>query len=211
MSELHLPKHHLIALEPQPFFPYTDLSDDNSDMLREILAHGNAARTGLQAQSEHLAEAQRYIHYIADFALKLSGIATRYDEDELAAFSHGFATFETINIVVKPTGMYDMAAARRAVHQLFVDSTDGTELELQEMIAAAREGRDIQEISRDRALADIELAERHAAWAERQPNTYDVVVNVGARRGETIRALHARTMGAAIAYTLETGALDAAS
>ena len=39
---------------------------------------------------------------------------------------------------------------------------------------------------------------------------HDVMVTVGERRGETLRALQARTMGASIAYQLETGALDAA-
>ena len=211
MKEFQFLNKRVIKLEKQPLFPYTDLNTNNTDMLREILSQSKTARASLAGQQEHLADAQRYLHYVADQALKASGVATRYDEDELAAFSHGFATFEAINMIVKPTDIFDAAAARRAVHRLFVDTTDSIELEFREMIDAREEGRPERPITRDRELVEIELINGHATWAEKQPNTHEVVLTVGERQGESLRALRARTMGAAIAYQLETGALDAAS
>lgn len=210
MSELHIPRKEVIQLEPQPFFPYTDLTNKNSQALSELLTRSNTMRHGLQAQGEHLEPAQRYIHMLSDLALKATGVATRYDETELRAFSHGFATFELVNMTLKPTQLYDAQAARSAVSKLFADTRSSDELEFEELIIADREGRDPLAIHRDRPLVEIELAERHAKWAKQQPNMYDVMVTVGERRGETIRALQARTMGATIAYQLETGALDAA-
>ena len=211
MNELYLPKKHFIKLEPQPLFPHTDLSDDNTDMLKEILVNNNDSKSGLQAQGERLSKAQRYIHYVADLALKLSGIATRYDEDELAAFSHGFGTFEAINMIMKPTRMHNMEAARQAVHELFVDTSDGVELEHKELLLATREQREPLPVRRERPFVEAELAERRAKWMEERPNTYDVIVEVGTKHSESMRALQARAMGAAIAHQLEVGKLDEAA
>lgn len=211
MDKLYIPtKRPIIKLETQPDFPRTDLSENNTDMLKEVLINGDA-REGLRAHAEQLEEAQRYIHLIGDRAMKVLGVKARYDEDELRSFSHGFASFETISAVVQPPRLYDMKAAMRAVHELFVDTTDGVELEHRELILAMAENRDPQPIQRDRPFVEFELADRHSAWASQNPNTYDVIVEIGNKRSEKMRQIHARTMGAHVAYLLQASMLDEAA
>lgn len=203
MDKLYVPpKRPLIKLEIQPDFPRADLTENNADMLKELLIRGSG-HEGLDAHAEQLEAAQRYIHLIGNRAMAFLGVKTRYDEDELRSFSHGFASLETISAVVQPPRVYDIQAAMRAVHEIFVDTTDGIELEHKELLLATTEGREPQPIVRERPLVDVELADRHTAWAQQNPNTYDVIVEIGSQKSEKVRQIHARTMGAHVAYLLQ--------
>jgi hypothetical protein len=203
MSELFLPKNTLIKLDEQPEFPRTDLNENNTEMLKHVLH----SHEGLIAQGNHLRPYQGYIHMIADFALKASGIKTRYAEDELQAFSQGFATFETIHIAVHPPQVYDIAIARKKVQKIFMPpALDPLDIELAEMTGTPGpvfpEGTVFS--------PELELAERHGRWTTQLPNTFDVIVSLGERQRETMEQIHARTAGAHIAYQLATEDLDAA-
>lgn len=200
MSELHRPNGNLIRLELQPDFPNEDLTDNNASML----AYQLQSEAGLLAQSEQLQQHQRYVHLIADRALKFLGIKTDYAEEELFSFSHGFASFETISDVVRPPHVYDMHLARQRVEQLFVDTRDFFDIEIEEFNRAMDEGRDPQPPSRDRPAPELELANRHGILPEHFPNTYDVIVGIGEARHETTSQLQIRTAGAQLAYSLQS-------
>lgn len=203
MSELITPKRHVVKLDHQPAFPQTDLTESNTDMLKFILASSK----GMEAQGEHLKPYQGYIHLIADYALKLSGIKTRYSEDELVAFSQGFASFETINMMVHPPRLYDTQIAQQKVRKLFVPpELDPFELEVAELLGTT----DSYQPEPIIFAPELELAERQSDWSQNLPNTFDVVVNLGEKRRETMEQIHARTAGAHIAYQLATEDLDAA-
>lgn len=203
MEKLILPNKNVVKLEQQPEFPRTDLNSNNTDMLKYILAESS----GLESQSEHLIPYQGYIHQIADYALKMSGVNTRYSEDELAAFSRGFASFETINLMVHPPRLYDIQTAQRKVRQLFLPPEhDPFELEAAELLGTA----DTYQPQATAFFPEIELAERQNQWHEKLPNTLDVIVDLGEKRHETMEQIHARAAGAHIAYQLASEELDAA-
>ena len=201
MAELYFPKNNVIKLEHQPQFPKSDLSDNNANMLPHIL---NSSE-GLVAQGDHLRPYQGYIHLIADYALKLSGVKTRYSEDELISFSQGFASFETINLMVHPPRIYDIHTARKKVTKLFMPpQLDPFELEVSKILGTADSYQAEQAIF----TPEIELAERQQDWSQKLPNTFDVIVDLGDKRHETMEQIHARTAGAHIAYQLATEDLD---
>lgn len=207
MNELHIHNSHkLIQLDYQNDFPDVDLSESNAHMLKYLLR----AEPGVIAKGIELEQHQRYIHMIADQALKLSGIETRYAEEELRAFSHGFASFETINDLVHPARLYSIAKARQTVAQLFVDTRDGFELEVEELYRADKEGREPLPASRDKPLLAVELSERQAHWQATHPNTWSTVLEVGTYYNEDLLQLQARSAGAHVAYLLQHPPLDVA-
>lgn len=203
MNELYTPPHHIATLKHQPEFPHTDLTEDNAEMLKHVLQ----SSAGMIAQGEHLKPYQGYIHLIADYALRLSGVKTRYSEDELVAFSHGFASFETINLMVHPPVIYNTHHAQRKVRQLLLPpELDPFELEVAELLGTT----DSYITPETMFIPEIEIAERQQAWQEKLPHTFDVVVELGERRHETMEQIHARTAGAHIAFQLASEELDAA-
>lgn len=206
MNELYVPISHIIKLQLQPDFPQEDLSDDNVEMLDFQLSKDE----GLTAYAEQLQHHQRQIHLIADRALKVLGIKTRYAEGELFAFSHGFASFETINDLVHPPRLYNMQLARSRVEQLFVDTRSFFEIEFEELQRSLDENRDMLPVSHDRPAPELELANRHNILPNNHPNTYGVILKLGETRDESMAQLQARTAGAALAYSFQTEDLDAA-
>lgn len=206
MSELYIPKPHVIKLEMQPNFPQEDLNNDNTEVLDFQLQQDK----GLTVYSEQLQHHQRQVHLVADRALKALGIKTRYAEEELFAFSHGFASFEVINDLVHPPRLYNMQLARQRVEKLFVDTRDFFEIELEEFERSLVEGRAPLPVSRDRLAPELELANRHSVLANSRPNTYGVILKLGETRAESMAELQARTAGANLAYSFQSEDLDAA-
>lgn len=203
MTELYIPRNNIVKLEHQPEFPQADLTEDNADMLKHVLG----SSSGLVAQGEHLKPYQGYIHLIADYALKLSGAETRYSEDELDAFSQGFASFETINIMVHPPRLYNIALAREKVRELLLPpELDPFELEVAELLGTPVD----QSLQVGTFVPELELAERQNVWQQKLPNAFDVIVDLGEKRHETMEQIHARTAGAHIAYQLAAEEPDAA-
>lgn len=203
MNELFIPKKNIAKLEHQPEFPLSDLTGNNTDMLKYVLGSDQ----GLAAQGDHLKPYQRYIHLIADYALKMSGVKTRYSEDELTAFSHGFASFETINSMVHPPRIYNMNIAQKKVRQLLLPpELDPFELEVSELLGTSDSYLPQTVVF----TPELELAERQNDWQQKLPNAFDVIVDLGEKRQETMKQIHARTAGAHIAYQLATEDLDAA-
>ena len=201
MNERSIFSQKLIKLEHQPDFPRADLNTNNADMLKYVLG----SEEGVVAHGEHLKPFHSYIHSIADRALKMSGVKTRYSEDELVAFSQGFASFEAINLLVRPPRLFNMQAAQKRVqHLLLSPEFDPFELEAAELLGTADDyASRIAHFS-----PEIELSERQHKWQQDLPNTHDVIVEIGERRHETMEQLHARTAGAHIAYQLVAKDLD---
>lgn len=205
MSELHIPNKRLIKLELQPDFPAVDLNDNNTHMFKQILR----TEDGLAAYSEQLQDKQRYIHMIADRALNIMGIKTRYEQGELAAFSRGFASFETINDIVHPPRAYDIKTASARVAELLIDTRDSLEIEMELLITTPADATP-PPFTRDKPTAEFELADSQQTWTQNYPNTYEVIVDLGDKQEENMRELHARTAGAHLAYRLQQRDLDAA-
>lgn len=129
--------------------------------------------------AEHLKESLRPVHITGHQALEICGISIDYAQREYDAFCEGFAAFEYALTLVRPT-LYDGDTAVRQTKQLFIDGAD---------------------------LADLELADKYKLWQKLNPNTYGVILNAGIREGETIKQLHARSIGASIASALQDDGL----
>lgn len=203
MSELffHDAESKIIRLRMQPNFPHEDLNDDNVAMLKYILRQ----EEGLDAHVEQLQHSQRQIHLIANRALHFLGIATRYAEEELWSFSHGFASFEIINDLVHQPRAYNTSTATQRIDQLFVDTRSFFEHQIEE---TQRANTASFAPTRDRPAPELELALEHNALANELPNAYDLVIDLGATRGETMAQLQVRTMGAQLARSFQAPNLD---
>lgn len=116
---------NLIFFEKQPHFPMEDLTDSNAEMLKYTLDHN----PGVDAYAEFLQQHQRYVHKIADQALRSMGIQTSYTPDELYSFSHGFSGFEAISTMVKEPQAYDNLTATSRVAEYFIDTSPSAEPE----------------------------------------------------------------------------------
>lgn len=208
MSELYIPKQQsYVNLEFQPDFPQVDLSEDNADMLKFYLSR----EPGLYAQAEHLQHYQKSIYTLANQALKILQIETHYEPSELAAFSHGFASFEIINDLVHPPRIYDMNLARAQARRLFISPEDTFELELAHLIENNGNLPATPPSVLPTNAVEFELADRHAKWVEEYPHTNDVIVKFGEEREETIAQLHSRMIGAHFAFQLQHQDLDVTS
>lgn len=194
----------IISLQMQPNFPHEDLSDNNTAILEYILQTDD----GLDAHAERLQHSQRQIHLIANRALQILGIKTRYAEEELLSFSRGFAGFEIINDLVHPPRTYDMSLARHRVEKLFIDTRDFFELQLEEFYHSQSEHRPFVTVTRDRPAPELELANQHTTLARNLPNTYGVLIQLGTAHNENMAQLQTRTMGAQLAHSLQASDLD---
>lgn len=205
MHEIHQPssshgeKKPLITLDFQPDFPNEDLTENNALYLRYLLAD----EPGVIARANEIAPHQRHIHALADSAMRLLNITTNYDPSELAAFSHGFASFETMNDLVHQPRIYDIKPAHARIAALFVDTRSLLEIETEELLSAVAEERDIQPVSHDKLAPEVDLANRHSILPDYFPNTYDVVIALGEARDETPEQLQMRAAGAQIAHSLQ--------
>ena len=124
--------NNLILFEKQPHFPMEDLTDSNAEMLKYTLDHN----PGVDAYAEYLQQHQRYMHMVADQALKSMGIQTKYSPDELYSFIHGFSGFEAISTMVKEPQAYDNLTATSRIAEYFIDTTPSDEPEYEDDFAA---------------------------------------------------------------------------
>ncbi len=131
-----------------------------------------------RALAKHLQESMRMVHVVAHQALSIVGVKAEYSQVEYEAFCGGFAAFEYVSLLVNPR-MVSGALAIKNTQQLLIEPGE---------------------------LADFSMADRHQPWAQAFPNTYGVIVDTGARRGETMNELQLRAIGAQVASELEMAA-----
>lgn len=79
-------------LQDQPDFPLEDLTEDNADFLADTLPFN----PGVDQYAGEITASQRSLHDLAVKALAASGARTQPGLSSLYAFSHGFASFETM-------------------------------------------------------------------------------------------------------------------
>jgi len=156
------------------------------DFPNEDLTENNAAQIEYYLQHErgesayvnYLKESLRMVHITGHQALEILGIEVDYSEKEYDAFCSGFAALEYAAQLVNPR-LIDGSLAVKRTKSLLVDGAD---------------------------FADLEIADRFAVWESTHPNTYGVIVDAGASQGETMKQLHARAIGAQIAYEFQRAA-----
>lgn len=150
------------------------------------LSEPNAAQVSYYLQNERgekpyadfLRASLRTIHITGHQALQVFGVELDYSEDEYFAFCDGFAALEYTSLLVNPQ-LYNGTIAVRKTQDILVNHSDS---------------------------ADLEIADRYALWLKTHPNTHGVIVDAGAVQGETMKQLHARTIGAHIASELQRAA-----
>jgi hypothetical protein len=158
-------------------------ASDLTDANAEVLPYVLGDKSGINSHAKYLRDYQQPLYSVAYSALRFSDKPADYSTDEYRAFTRGFATFEAIASVVRPVAIYDTAHAA--------------------LIAQWN-------LMQYGSFADVELARRSKNWPDERPNVHDVVIIMGERRGETIKQLHARVIGAQIAFELQRPLLDAA-
>ena len=189
---------HIIHLQEQPDFPSVDLSSDNAEILKVIL---NSKRSGLDTRARELYTVQRNIYHLACSALGLLGVKMGNEPRELYAFSHGFASFDTINDLVHKPRIYSARPAIGFAAKYLIDTRSLFDIDMDQHVF----GNNVTDgFTHDRANADVSLAERHNILAENYPNTYDVLIALGESRRETMLQMHARIAGAGIAHGMQT-------
>jgi len=223
-----MPPRGLIRLKMQPNFPMEDLTDDNKEFIDYTLRH----ESGFEPYYRDLEKSQRYVHYIADQALRESGITTRYDEDEYSAFTQGFATFDVINILVHPPRPYDAGLAVASIRRLFAkadkmldDEVFGILHDSEGITKNYLSGKDLDEPAETTAVtrildatntsselgttfADVALQDsillQRSLLANFYPNTYGVIVGLNTDRDYTLAELQLCVAGASLARALQT-------
>lgn len=117
----------------------------------------------------------RPLHLVGHQALRFCNVAVDYTEQEYQAFCGGFAALEYVSQLVREKLQDDTLVVANA-KSLLLDTGE---------------------------MVDLEVSQRYKWWLEVQPHTYGVIVESGVQRGETIKQLHARTMGALVARELQ--------
>lgn len=84
--------YRLKYLQDQPNFPSEDLTASNAEFLTDTLP----VDPGIDRYASTIATEQRTVYELADKALSSIGIKTNPGPASLHAFSHGFASFDTI-------------------------------------------------------------------------------------------------------------------
>lgn len=122
----------LLHLEPQPRFPYDDLTDDNAELLGLLLGNAEWVASG------HLAaENARPVFRIGHQSIIRASHRLDYDDSQGVAFDKGISMFEAMSAMVNPTPpgtsafkMSDISGALTAVYdaeevrQYFMDAYD---------------------------------------------------------------------------------------
>lgn len=119
---------------------------------------------------------------MARLTLWLRNIEINDAPQEYQSFTHGFASYELIQTIVTGTA-YDTALAAQRAHKHLITNT----------------------------VPELDAAERSASWPFERPNLYGAITASGEVRGETMAQLHARTVGAQLAFELQRPLFDAAA
>ena len=127
-----------------------------------------------EALREHFRGSLRMVHQLGHNALLVHGANVDYSEREYNAFCDGFAALEFTSTLVRK---------RQLDTAMMVANTRTTLIE----------GGDI---------AELLIAEEYPTWLENHPNTMEVITDAGVNSGETMKQLHARSMGAFVAGRL---------
>lgn len=130
-----------------------------------------------EAFEQHLRESMRVVHRIGHNALEIVGVEVDYSEAEYNAFCGGFAALEYTSMLVREK-QHDSGMLIANTRNILIESGE---------------------------MADFEIASLYAVWAEAHPNTHGVMIDTGAVRGETMKQLQARAMGACVAGVLQGG------
>ncbi len=88
----------LLHLEPQPHFPYDDLTEENAELLQLILANGELVSRGHIA-----AEEVRPVFKIGHQSILRAGLRLDYDGSRGEAIDKGAAMFEAMSAMVNTT------------------------------------------------------------------------------------------------------------
>ncbi|HEY8992665.1 MAG TPA: hypothetical protein VIM37_02335 [Candidatus Microsaccharimonas sp.] len=155
--------------------------EDLSENNADMLRYYLRSEGGLDTEVARLYEHQRVLFEMARLTLWLRNIEIDDAPKDYQSFTHGFASYELIQSVVTGT-TYDTArAAQRANKYLITNQAP-----------------------------EIDAAQRSAAWPFERPNLYGAIATSGEARGETMKQLHARVVGAQLAFELQRPQLDAA-
>ncbi len=149
----------------------------------EDLTENNSAHVEYYLQHEaaptayerHLKDSLRMVHKLGYDALQRFGVDVAYAEDEYYSFCSGFASIEYTGVLVRER-QHDQNMLITNAKSLFIDAG---------------------------MIGDVILSNNHQRWMSEHPNTYGVVVGAGEARGESMRQLHSRIMGAHVASRLQ--------
>jgi hypothetical protein len=156
-------------------------SEDLSEHNADMLRYYLRTEAGLDAEVTRLFVHQRTLFEMARLTLWLRNIDIDDAPQEYHSFTHGFAAYEMIQSVV--TGApYDISLAAQHVNTDLINNS----------------------------MPANEVAKRSALWPFEKPNLYGTITAVGDARGETMAQLHARTIGAQLAFELQRPVSDAA-
>lgn len=128
-----------------------------------------------EAFEQHIRKSMHIVYKIGHNALEIFGVEVDYSEAEYRAFCGGFAALEYTSMLVRE---------KQHDSTMLVTNTRNILINTGEMV-------------------DFEVASLYATWTETHPNTHGVVIDTGAARGETMKQLQARAMGACVAGVLQ--------
>jgi hypothetical protein len=137
---------------------------------------------GLDSEAERLFEHQRALFELAQLALWMRNISINDAPREYRSFTQGFAAYELVQSLVTGAAYNTGLAVLRADLHLINSNT----------------------------APFAEIAERSILWPFERPNLYQAITVAGEARAETEAQLHARTVGAQLAFELQRPLFDAA-
>ena len=190
-----------------------------------------ANEPGVDAYGKNLEQSHYYIYAVANRAMRMMGIQTTHSPQELRAFSHGFAGFETMSDLVHEPRMYATAPAARRAAELLIDTRSLSDIEREAKLATPADDDDEiigegphrllltpamhdalrgipslpygEATGHDKRDIEAVFTERHTLLAQKYPRTFDVIVSMGEARNETMAQLQLRIAGASLARTLQ--------
>lgn len=158
-------------------------AEDLSENNADILGiHYLRHTMGLEQEAERLFEHQRALFELARFSLWLRDVQVEDAPSEYRSFTHGFASYELIQTLVTGAAYNTGLAVMRA---------------------------DLHLINSNNAPI-VEIAERNVLWPFERPYLYQAITAGGEARAETPSQLHARVIGAQLAFELQRPLFDAA-
>jgi len=157
--------------------------EDLTDHNAEIIGGYYLQHTpGLRGEAERLYDHQRTLFELAHLSLLLRGITIDNAPTEYRSFVQGFACYELIQTLVTSSAYdIDRGALRADLH--LINSLNAP---------------------------FIEIAERSVLWPFERPNTFRAIVMAGEALEESEAQLHARTIGAQLAFELQRPLFDLA-
>jgi len=158
-------------------------AEDLSEQNADILGlHYLQHTVGLEGEAERLFEHQRAMFELAQLALWVRNIRIDDAPREYRSFTQGFAAYELVQSLVTGAAYNTELAVMRADLHLINSNNPPF----------------------------AEIAERSVFWPFERPNLYQAISTAGEARAESEAQLHARMIGAQIAFELQRPLFDAA-